>query len=574
MIILGLNCEHGDSSACIFRDGKLISAAEEERFTRTKNCSDFPINAIKFCLNSSEVTINEIDYVSINTKSIYNIYYKIIFIIINPSFFFSLVKRFYNLLIKDNYAKYNLNFFFKKKFKLIYTPHHLAHALSAINFNKPQKNNLVFSFDGSGDFSTIECYLINDNNIKLVDRTVFPNSLGFLYTAFTQFFGFSNYGDEYKVMGLSGYGKPIYEEKILKLIKSLVPFKLNMKYFNIPKIDYSTGKPIVELIYNDKFTDLFGSPRNQNEDFIDQIYKDYAASIQKVFENIVLTSLSKLKKKYGCKNLYLTGGCALNGLTVSKILESCMFEDVRVGPAPNDAGGAIGSVASFYIKKNKIFDSLDDNPFLGSGYSDKYVQNHLIDNIENKDNYKIRFYDDFNELAARAASIIKEKKIIFWFQDRMEFGPRALGNRSILANPSVKNIKDILNLKIKKREVFRPFAPAIMQEFAEDYFYMQGKESPFMNIIFKAKENTKNIFPGIVHVDGTSRVQTVSERTNKKFYKLINEFYKITNYPILVNTSLNINGPIAESPIDAFNYFLESEVESIVLNNWMIELKK
>jgi carbamoyltransferase len=578
MIILGLNLRHGDSSACIFKDGKLVCAAEEERFTRIKNCSLFPINAIKYCLNQTGVSIQEVDYISNNSKFNYNIFFKIIFFFEN----FYKNKLFFNLLFnfsfKSNYIKSNLKLFFKEKFKfkIISVPHHLAHTLSAIDFTEPNKNNLVFSFDGSGDFSTIESYLINDNNVKLVDKNTFPNSLGFLYSAFTQFVGFSNYGDEYKVMGLSAYGKPIYQEKIMRLLKSLVPFKINMKYFNIPIVNYLSGKPTIEKIFNDKFIDLFGKPniKNKNEDFIDQIYKDYAASIQKVFEDIVISYLDKLKKKYRSKKLYLTGGCALNGLLASKIVETGMFEDVKIGPNPGDAGGAIGSALKVILDKNQIKNLKNNSPFLGPSYSDEFIQKSVIDNIQHKSNYRIKLYKNFNELASRAALIIKEKKLIFWFQDAMEWGPRALGNRSILADPSDKNIKDILNQKIKQREPFRPFAPAVMKEFADDYFYMHGMESPFMNIIFKAKENTKSLFPGVVHVDGTSRVQTVSEKENKKFYQLIKEFYKIAKCPILINTSLNINEPIAQSPNEAFNFFLQSKAECIVLNNWVIELNK
>ena len=578
MIVLGLNLYHGNTSACIFVHGMLVCAVEEERLVRIKNCSDFPINAIKYCLNHAGVLIEDVDYVTVNSKSNYNLTFKIIF------FFKYFYKNFYFLSILFYYFSkkkkisnlLKLYFGKKNKIKIISVPHHISHVFSTIDFTESNKKSLVFSFDGSGDFSTIESYLVHDNNFKLLDKNCFPNSLGFLYTAFTQYLGFVNYGDEYKVMGLSGYGKPIYCEKILKLLKSSEPFKLNMKYFNVPKISYLTGKPVIEKIYNHKFIEMFGKARsiNENNEFIDQIYKDYAASLQKVLEDIVISYLSELKKKHEIKKIFLTGGCALNGLLVSKIIDSKLFEDVIVGPNPGDAGGAIGSALKFLWDQNIKINLAKNFPFIGKVYDDEYIEKHLINNIKNNDNYSIKLYKNFNDVASRAALLIKEQKIIFWFQDEMEWGPRALGNRSVLADPSNKNIKDILNIQIKKREPFRPFAPAVIKEFADDYFYMQGKESPFMNIIFKAKDNTKNLFPGVVHIDGTSRVQTVSEKNNKKFYKLINEFYKITNFPILVNTSLNIDGPIAESPNDAFNFFLESAVKCIVLNNWIIELKK
>jgi carbamoyltransferase len=521
MIVLGLNINHGDSSACIFKNGTLICAAEEERFVRVKSCCHFPVNAIKYCLSQADILFEEIDYVTYNSKFIYNIIPKIFFFIkyfLNDINFFNLIIR---PFLKKKNIQQELELYFgkKNKFKVISIPHHISHVFSGIDFTQSNKKSLVLSFDGSGDFSTLETYLVNDNNIKLLDKNYFPNSLGFLYTAFTQYLGFINYGDEYKVMGLSAYGKPIYCEKILKLLKSLEPFKLNMKYFNIPKINYLSGKPIIEKLYNHKFIEIFGKARdiNKNEDFIDQIYKDYAASIQKTFEDIIIYYLSKFKKKYEIKKLFLTGGCALNSLFASKIVGSKMFEDVKIGPNPGDAGGAIGSVLKFLWDQNIKSNLTNTYPFIGPSYDNVYIEKHIINNIKNNNNYEINFYKDFNNVASRAAGLIKEKKIIFWFQDQMEWGPRALGNRSILGDPSDKNIKDILNKKIKKREMFRPFAPAIMKEFANDYFYMQGIESPFMNIIFKAKENTKYLFPDVVHVDGTSRVQTVSEKDNKKF---------------------------------------------------------
>jgi carbamoyltransferase len=581
MYVLGLNNRHGDSSACIFRDGKLICAVEEERFNRVKNTSQFPINSIKFCLNQASIGIHEIDYITYNSKFTYNIIHKIFFVLIfifkNHSKFLTFANICFYLKKNKIAEEIELLFQTKCKFKVISVPHHLAHVFSAIDYPISNTKSVAFSFDGSGDFSTMESYLIIDGNIKLIEKNIFPHSLGFLYTTFTQYLGFFNYGDEYKVMGLSGYGKPIYCKKVMQLIKSLDPFKLNMKYFNIPKVNYISGKPIIEKIFNDKFIDLFGEPRNksQNDELVYEIYKDYAASVQKVFEDIVISHLTKLKNKYDAKTLFLAGGCAQNSLVAYKLLENKIFEEIKIPSNPSDAGGAVGSALKFLFDKNIKINAaaINNNPLLGPSYDDHYIEKHLINNIVNKDIYSVKLYKNFNDLASRAAFLIKQKKLIFWFQDEMEWGPRALGNRSILADPSDQNIKNILNKSIKKRELFRPFAPAVMSEFANDYFYMQGQQSPFMNIIFKAKENTKNLYPAIVHVDGTSRVQTVSKKENKKFHKLIDEFYKISNCPILINTSLNINEPIARSPSDAFYFFLEANAECIVLNNWLIEKK-
>jgi carbamoyltransferase len=575
MIVLGLNLRHGNTSACIIKDGKLLSAVEEERFTRVKNCSHFPINSINFCLNQNNISIDEVDYITHNSSWFYNFFPRVIFFFKHIIKYLSMKNNFvYNF--KYNYIKENLHVHFNSKIdkKIVSTPHHLAHIFSSMFFLEDNKNALIFSFDGSGDFSTSESYLIKENKIKLVEKNYFPNSFGFLYTAFSQFLGFTNYGDEYKVMGLAGYGKPIYEKKIKKILKNLSPLELDLKYFNIPNLDYTKHIPIVNKLYNQEFINLFGNPRNENEeDSIDQEHNDLAASVQKVFEDLVLNHLKILKQKYGCNKLYLTGGCALNGLLVGKIIEADLFESVSVGNNPGDAGGSIGSAFFLLHSKNEKIDLIQKTTFLGPGYNNEYIKKNIIDKIQEENKYNIKFYENFDDLAAKAALIIKKEKVIFWFQDNMEWGPRALGNRSILADPSEKNIKNILNKNIKKRELFRPFAPAVMAEFANEYFYMHEMQSPFMNIIFKAKENTKNLYPGIVHVDGSSRVQTVSEKENKKFYKLINEFYKISNCPILINTSLNINEPIAQSPSDAFYSFSQSKTECIVLNNWLIEKK-
>ena len=576
MIVLGLNLRHGDASACIIKDGKLLSAAEEERFTRIKHCSHFPINSINFCLNQNNISIDEVDYITHNSSLFYNFLPKIIFFFKNINKYLSW-KKVLSFNLSHNYIKKNLSLYFNTKIdkKILAVPHHLAHIFSSMFFLFDNKNALIFSFDGSGDFSSSESYLVKEKKIKLVEKNYFPNSFGFLFTAFSQFLGFPNYGDEYKVMGLAGYGKPIYEKKIKKILKNLTPLKLDLKYFNIPTIDYTKHIPNVNKLYNKEFINLFGNPRSENEeDSIDQEHKDLAASIQKVFEDLVFNYLKILKQKYGCNKLYLTGGCALNGLLVGKIVGAGLFESVSVGNNPGDAGGAIGSAFFLLYIKNEKIDPIQKITFVGPCYSNEYIKKNLIDKIQDENKYNIKFYENFDDLATKAALIIKKEKIIFWFQDNMEWGPRALGNRSILADPSSENIKNLLNNKIKKRELFRPFAPAVMEEFASDYFYMNNTKSKFMNIVFKARENTKNSFPGIVHVDGTSRVQTVGESDNKKFYKLLQEFNKISNCPILINTSLNINEPIALSPADAFQFFLEAKIKCIILNNWIIELKR
>ena len=576
MIILGINYKHGDAAACIIQDGKLKSAVEEERFTKVKNCSHFPINSIKYCLSVNNLTIDDVDFITVNSQIKYNFLHKFIFVfkILFSKFIYKNIKL--NLYKRKNLA-YQFDFYFNKniKNKIVYVPHHLAHAYSTLFFLENNQNSLIFSFDGSGDFSTIEIYLANQKKIKLLEKNPFPHSLGFFYMAFTQFLGFNNYGDEYKIMGLSALGSPIYADKIKKyLIKSEYPLRLNLKYFNMPKITYFKNRPNVELLYNKKFIDILGEPRISKKENIKKIYKDYAASMQQVFEDIVFVYLKKFKKQFNAKVVYLTGGCALNGVLAGKILKSKLFKEIRMNPNPGDAGGALGSAFFCAIQKGYEIDKNQNIPFSGPSYDNYFIKENIINKIISDKKFRIEFFEKKEDLSSKIAKKIVEKKIVFWHQDSMEWGPRALGNRSILADPSDINIKNIINSKIKKRELFRPFAPVVLKNHASKYFYMHGHDSKYMNIVFQARENTIKKFPGVVHDDFSSRVQTIEISDNEKLYSLITAFNKLTGCPMLINTSLNINSPISMNPMDSFNFFLDSEVDVLILNDWLIELNK
>ena len=571
MIVLGINIRHGDSSACIIKNGKLLSAIEEERIVKLKHCSHFPINSIKFCLSQNNIKMSQVDYVTWNSDSKYNFTNKVLF-------FFNNFYKSYNyfdlsFLTKKTIIKDNIELYFGKnnKFKFLPVSHHLSHANSTMYFLEKNDDDLVFSFDGSGDFSTIEVFLINKNNkIKLVEKNNFPHSLGFFYSAFTQFLGFKNYGDEYKLMGLSGYGKPIYLDKIHKIIKSEYPFKLNLDYFNTPNIDYTKHVPIINKLYNNKFIKLFGTPFKNTDNNVTQYQKDLAASAQKCFEDLTLNYLKILKNKFKSKKLYITGGCAFNSVLVGKIIENKIFEKVRVGPNPGDAGGAIGSAFQILLDQKCRISKNSNLSYLGPSYSNNFIRKNLVSSIKKNKKYHVRFYKNFDKITLLASNFIRKKKLIFWFQDGMEWGPRALGNRSILADPTNREIKKIINQKIKKREEFRPFAPVVLKDWANDYFYMHKTSSPYMNIVYKSKIKTKKNCPGVVHIDNTSRVQTVTKKDNLKLYKLLKKFQELTSYPILINTSLNVKGPIAMTPRDAFNYFDKTEAECLFINNWVI----
>lgn len=575
MIVLGLNLTHGDSAACIVKDGKILSAAEEERFTRIKHSSQFPFNSIKFCLEANNINIKNVDYIAVNTKFTYNFIHKIFFLLKNILNFFFLKSRSKITIDRNNIIKKLSNYFNTPiKTKVIFVPHHLAHAYSTLFFLEKNDNNksIIFSFDGSGDFSTIEIYLIKKDTIELIKKNIFPHSLGLFYTAFTQLVGFEKYGDEYKFMGLAGYGKPIYYEDIKKIIISFDPFKLDLKFFNLPIIDYSNNFPQINNLYSEKLENFFIKKYNFLErDFNSQICKDIASSVQKIFEEIVINLLNNLKEKYKVDKLYLTGGCSFNSLLVGKIIDQKIFKNTYLGPNPGDAGGAIGAAVYVCKKKEVRFYDEQSVKFLGPQFSNEEIKERVINKILNSSDYKINFFENFDNLSKKTAELIKLESIILWFQDNMEWGPRALGNRSILADPRRVNIKEFLNTQVKKREPFRPFAVSILEEFADKIFYMNGHLSPNMNIVFRAKEEINKIYPDIVHFDGTTRVQTVSQKDNKKFYNLLKDFYKITDTPILINTSMNIDTPIVLTPNQAWQVFCSTSIKSLVLNNWLVQ---
>ena len=573
MIILGLNVFHADTSACLIVEGKLVSAVEEERFTRIKHFTGFPKNSIDYCLKESNITLNDVDYICLNYNKNYNFKEKFFFSLSNfyasnfiRKAFFSLRTKSLNKLFLKSY-----NIDVSKKIK--YIPHHLAHICSTFYFNKIE-NSIGFSFDGSGDFSTTEIFNLN-NEIKLLEKINYPHSLGIFYQAFTQFLGFKNYGDEYKVMGLASYGSPIYKERIKKLIKSNDNFfEIDLKYFDHHKTvidyDFESGHPFFEDLYSNKLEKLFGKARGINEP-IEQIHKDIAASLQIGFEEIVLKKLKSIRKKYNTENLCLAGGCAFNSSLNGKIIKETGFKNIYFSPNVGDAGGALGA-ALYIAKKYNEKLSYNSSPYLGTSYDDKYVKDKIIDKIKNMKHIKYKYYKNFNELNHDVVKKLVNDCVIGWFQDKMEWGPRALGNRSILGDPRNPNMREIINIKIKRREEFRPFAPSIIKEEATKYFEIdKDQEAPYMCAVYKAKDKIKNLIPAVVHVDGTARVQTVDRKFNEKYYSLIETFGKVTGIPIILNTSLNVNEPICENPENALEIFSKTSMDMIVIQNWVLE---
>ena len=570
-IIIGINTYHADSSACILVDGKLIAAIEEERINRKKHFSGYPIKSIKECLriaNKQEVEITDIAF---NTKPISNILSKSSFVLKNFSFkkniFTTRIKKKINIK-KTLYEEFNLN----KNIKFHYIEHHLAHIASAFY---PSGFDIAdgLSIDGSGDFVTLAISECKNNKIKIKEKIYFPNSLGIFYHAMTQFLGFKNYGDEYKVMGLAAYGSPKYFDKIkdnlFKNNNKLI-FELNLKYFNHHKnnFKYIAGESlIIDQIFNSNLIKLFSSELDSIKNK-DQFIKDFASSVQKIYEFFFMKIIEKVSLNKFSKNLVFAGGCALNS-SANKLItnDKKLFENVYIPYAPGDNGGALGAAFVVSTKyNNKIYNS--KSPYLGTEFSNDEILNILKNDVyKNKVTYK--FIENDVELFKSAAQLISAGNVIGWFQGKMEFGPRALGNRSILADPRNPNMKSIINMKIKRRESFRPFAPSVLEEHQSDWFE-SNFINPYMSTLATVKQDKKELIPSVTHIDGTARLQTVNSSNNFKYAKLINCFYSLTGVPILLNTSFNENEPIVMKPEESLNCLVRTDMDAVFINNYLV----
>ncbi len=566
-IILGVNTFHADSSACLIIDGKLVAAIEEERLNRVKHYAGFPTESIKECLSIGNIKEEEITDIAFNTKPFSNLIPKGIHFL-------------KNLSLKENFAKKrfikkkNIHKIFIKKLNLSqnvkfhYIEHHLAHIASAYYPSKFNKANGL-SIDGSGDFVSLAYAKCENNKIVIEKKSYFPNSLGIFYHAMTQFLGYKNYGDEYKIMGLAAYGTPIYFEKILKnLFKSNKKlFSLNLEFFNHHKKNFkyiADENLLIDQIFSSKLKVLF-SKEIQEENF----HKNFACSVQKIFEFFFEKIIKIIKNKNYSKNIVYSGGCALNS-SANKLLTNNknFFEKTFINCAPGDNGGALG--AAFIVAANYNLELTNiKSPYLGKKFDDTQIKKIL-----EKDHYKKKLTFDYfksdDELFRTASKYISEGKVIGWFQNKMEFGPRALGNRSILADPRNPNMKDIINKKIKRRESFRPFAPSVLEEFQSEWF--EGDFfNPYMSSLANVKIEKRKIIPAVTHFDNTARLQSVNKDFNLRYSKLLNYFYKLTNVPILLNTSFNENEPIVFKPEEALDCILRTDMDAIFINNFLVK---
>ncbi|WP_417336304.1 carbamoyltransferase [Halobacteriovorax marinus] len=573
MYTLGLNAYHGDSSACIFKNGDLIAAIEEERLRRIKHWAGFPSESIKFCLNECGINIEQVDHITISRDPKANFLTKIGYGLKKGVSLTAVKDRLLNLK-KVNSVKDELADLFgievkKIKAKVHNIEHHRAHMASAF-FASDFDESAILSIDGFGDFSSTMIGIGRGTKIEVLDRVMYPHSVGVFYTAFTQLLGFANYGDEYKVMGLSPYGKPTLVDKVrdVLIFKDNGLFEINEKYFKHPKegvdMNWDGGVPYIGNVFSSYMEEIFGKARVKGEE-LTQFHKDLAASVQRVTEELIFHILNSLQERTGLKNICIAGGVAQNSVANGKILERTNFNNLYIPPAGHDAGTSIGSALWLY-NHELGYDRIEpmSNSFFGSKFSDEDIEEYLI-SIGVK--YK-KFTDD--ELNDKVVSCLLNAGVVGWFQGRAEFGPRALGHRSIIADPTRDDAKEILNLKIKRREPFRPFAPSILEEYVDEHFE-KVDHVPFMEKVFQIREEKRSILKAVTHVDGSGRLQTVSKSTNKKYYSLIKSFYERTGVPILLNTSFNENEPIVNTPEEAYACFARTKMDMVVMGNIVVE---
>jgi carbamoyltransferase len=592
--ILGISAYYHDSAASIIIDGKIIAAAQEERFTRKKHDSSYPFHAIEFVLKYSNLQLSEVDQIIFFEKPFLK-FERLLetYVAFAPKGFLSFCKAM-PIWLKDKLFQKKMLFSelkrhdnnFKDQKKIFFSDHHLSHAASAF-FPSPFEEAIVLTADAVGEWATTTVAIGNSNNLEIKKEIHFPHSLGLLYSAFTYYTGFKVNSGEYKLMGLAPYGTPIFEKKIIDNlidIKEDGSFRLDQTYFN-----YATGLTMTSK----KFHNLFGKePRNSKTDQLTQFHMDIAASIQKVTEDIMLKIAKSLKKEFKISNLCLAGGVALNCVANGKILKEKIFDNIWVQPAAGDAGGSLGAaLALWHIENNNprninINDDMQGS-YLGPEYSQSEIE-YQLDKIGAK--YKILTDDG---LIDKTAIDLSRGEAIGWFQGRMEFGPRALGARSILGDPRSSQMQKNLNLKVKYRESFRPFAPSILKEDLSEWFDI-SVDSPYMlmvsninnNKIIEMTEDQKQLFgidklnikrseiPAVTHVDYSARIQTVDKQTNEKYYKLIKKFKEKTNCPVLVNTSFNVRGePIVNTPLDAFKCFMGTDLDNLAIGNCYLSKK-
>jgi carbamoyltransferase len=573
MIIVGINAYHADASAAIFVNGKMIAATEEERFRRIKHWAGFPSQAIAFCLKEAGITFSEVDFFAIGRDPNAKMIKKILYLLSNPAGSFAAIKdRLGNRkkVASVHEALANISGLnvvnFQGKVKNI--EHHRSHLASAF-FACPFEEAACISIDGSGDFTTTMTGIGKGNSIEILSSLDFPHSLGIFYTAFTQLLGFPHYGDEYKVMGMAPYGQPKYTEQLFDVIKPTDDglFKLNLCYFRKGTsgvISYDENfVPIVAPMFSNLMIEKFGSQRKKDEE-LSQYHKDLAASVQAATEKIIFHMLNHLHKKTGLDSVCIAGGVAQNSVANGKITRNTGFKNVYIPSAGHDAGISMGAALFVQHQQLRMNRSVINSAYTGSRYSNAEIKSAV-------EKHGLKYEELEDELLFdKITDCLINGGVAGWFSGRAEFGPRALGGRSIIADPRRNDAKEILNLKIKRRESFRPFAPSILKEYVKDYFEID-EPVPFMEKVFPIKKERQVEIPAVTHVDGTGRLQSVDAAISSRYYALIECFRRKTNIPILLNTSFNENEPIVNTPEQAIQCYLRTNMDMLIMENIIIK---
>ncbi|MDX1406929.1 MAG: carbamoyltransferase C-terminal domain-containing protein [Saprospiraceae bacterium] len=573
MYLLGINAYHGDSSACIYQNGRLIAATEEERFRRVKHWAGLPVLAISFCLAEAGIELSDVDHICVSRSPLAKVAQKAWYVLssgVTLSNLRSRVSNTFNIRsIKEDISRALQVDPSTVKATVRFVEHHRCHMASAY-YISPFDECAILSVDGMGDFTSTMRGTGSGAQINVLDSVSYPHSLGILYTTFTQYLGFPHYGDEYKLMGLSPYGEPRYLDQLLDEVITLKKnglFELNGKYFRHFKegvsMSWQGGAPTIEPLHNTAIAELFGPPRSKGEPLTAH-HKDLAASVQRLTEIAIFHMAEDLYRRTGMNQLCLTGGVAQNSMANGKIIRNTSFEGLFVPPAGHDAGTATGAALyQWHHNMGNPRETFRIEPYTGVRFDNDTIAAYL----QERNIPYLRLSDE--EIYEKVTQALLDDGVIGWFQGRAEFGPRALGNRSILADPRRADAKQLLNEKIKKRESFRPFAPSILEEYVDEYFE-QVDQVPFMEKVFDIRKEKHAVIPAVTHVNGTGRLQTVSEQVNPRYYALIHAFYRRTGVPVLLNTSFNENEPIVNTPEHALECFLRTKMDMLVMENIVV----
>lgn len=578
MIVLGLNAFHADSSAALLVDGQLINAVEEERFRRIKHWAGFPSQAIDWCLSSANLDLSQVDIVAINTNPRAGRLARAAYAIRNLPSLAMVIDR-----LRARSKRMSINQHFAREFpncpfraSVVPVEHHLAHLASAY-YPSGFDRAVALSVDGFGDFASAAWGMAAKGRLAVDGKVGFPHSLGVYYQALTQFLGFPHYGDEYKVMGLAPYGEPRFADLLRKVVQPAtrgIGFTLDTRYFRHQReriaYDWEDGSPSFARLYSDQLIELLGQPRDPKAP-VEQQHKDLAKSVQLVFEECYLSMIRALAGIYETDALVVAGGCAQNSVANGLISAETPFKRVYVAPAGYDAGGAIGAACVAAAEAgDKV--GAERSPYLGPAYDDQTIEGMLAQHSAEitAAGCIVQQISDESALIADAAARIEAGQVVGWFQGRLEWGPRALGNRSILGDPRRANMKDIINSKIKRRESFRPFAPSVLREHVGEWFVRDG-DVPYMAMVFPIRPERRAQIPAVTHVDGTGRLQTVDAAMNPRYAALIEAFHQLTGVPMVLNTSFNENEPVVCRPVEALQCMLRTEMDVVYLGSWRVE---